>query len=244
MYGLSLSSGGIRGIAFLPFLEFLQNYSFNAYGGTSIGSFFASYLAFEKEIREIKKKLKQVSIAKLFHLRKPFLNLDYLLNFAFSNEKLREARKDLIIVASLVKEELKPYYFTSFEHGKNFRVKQALKASMAVPFLVGPYKIKNKAFVDGALVEPFPLFKFKETKIKKLLILDVNTSSKDHFSLHYSFISFLSSLLMKQFKKRSKIKTLWVRIYFPKTKLNFLSYYKVGLKALKENKKKIEKFLD
>lgn len=156
--GLALSGGGARGFAHLGIIKALNE--FNIYpdivSGTSAGSIAGAFYCAgysPDEILEIFKQKKLRNLTKLHIPKNGILSLDNL--------------------RILLKEYIKPQYFedlkipliiciTNLNEGKaEYKNKGPLhimvQASSAIPIVFSPVKINNTYYVDGGLIDNFPV---------------------------------------------------------------------------------------
>lgn len=156
--GLVLSGGGVRGFAHLGLLKYLDELGIkiDAVSGVSagaiVGALYASGMP-PDDILAVMKKNKYFSFSD-FSVRKEGL---------FSMQPLLKALQKLIPEDSFEKLSLKLFItatdFTSntsvvFSKGKLFN---AVIASASVPVLFEPVKMDSKLFVDGGLLNNFPV---------------------------------------------------------------------------------------
>lgn len=156
--GVVLSGGGVRGFAHLGLLKYLDELGVKIHAlsgvsaGAIVGALYASGMSPE-DILAAMKKNKYFSFSD-FSIRKEGL---------FSMQPLLKALQKLIPEDSFEKLKIKLFItatdFTNntsviFSKGKLFN---AVIASASVPVLFEPLKMDNKFFVDGGLLNNFPV---------------------------------------------------------------------------------------
>lgn len=175
--GLCLSGGGMRGFELLGALSFLEKVGcfrerFAAYGGASIGAIITVALS-----------MKGMTVSRLFdtmldarytfdfvHFREFESKLgldsgkavDELLNRIFEGDEeltLAEFERKhgvTVVVAAVDVLSRRVEYLRAETHG-GMKVVTALRASAAIPFLITPVEWEDRLFVDGGLVDNFPV---------------------------------------------------------------------------------------
>ena len=156
--GLVLSGGGIRGIAHLGVLQALSEagIKFNMMSGTSAGAIVSALFAQGLEPRKILEVFMQTHIYK--YIRPAFqsyglisldkmraLFLEYIPHDSF------EALNIPIVITTTNFSESKLSYFKSGE------LINVILASSSIPFFFKPIKIDGKIYVDGGLLNNFPV---------------------------------------------------------------------------------------
>lgn len=176
--GLVLSGGGTRGVAHLGVLSELEkaDIKVDAIAGCSIGSIVGAFYAAGKTIKEILDFTINSKIYKLVNLSVSTLGISKTL-------KMQKVIMDFIGVTTF--EELKiPLYITALNISKGKEIVfskgdlwTAIRASISVPGLFAPIKIKNDYYIDGAVAHQHPFSAFPK-KINKYIIVNVSPYSK------------------------------------------------------------------
>jgi NTE family protein len=156
--GLVLSGGGARGIAHLGVLEALEEFGvrLDAIAGTSSGAIVAALYAAGNRPRQIKAMLKENSYFGFSRIR---LNQGGI----FSMEGLKDLLQSHIGPGSF--EELPGKIFvvaTNITEGRTAifssgSLLEPILASAAVPFLFEPVIYQDKEWVDGGILNNFPV---------------------------------------------------------------------------------------
>jgi NTE family protein len=179
---ICLSGGGVKGFAFIGAIDYLENQkiinisSIENWVGTSAGALIGFLLSIGYTIDEVREFIINFNFKKLEP--EPDIN-DILCNFGINNGK-----KFMFIIQELLYNKLdikditfKQHYEitkknliiigTNFSKGNetvfntlnnpNMSVLTALRISMAVPLIFTPILYESEYYVDGALVNNFPI---------------------------------------------------------------------------------------
>lgn len=193
---LVLGGGGSKGVAHLGAIDALIHLGlFNGihtYAGTSIGACTLALINFGYTPLEVKKLLVRIGI-KNFRNN----NAHPIKDFGMDNgervlmivEKLmlgkglssdttfkdlyKKTKKKLYITGACLNDK-QAYYF-SVDSYPNMKVITAIRITMSVPLLWTPVKFENKLFVDGGLIDNFPINMFTNNKSSKVLGIHLNT---------------------------------------------------------------------
>lgn len=152
--GLAIGSGGAKGMAALGVCKALEEngVSFDAFGGTSIGSILGGLLADNHTIDEIFSFIKQFDVTNpttLVMMKLRGETAEKLLNKVMGGQTFENLKKPCFAVACDVNtgEEI------VLEGGL---VARAMAASSAIPPLFRPVAINNRKLIDGAFVNALP----------------------------------------------------------------------------------------
>lgn len=190
--------GGIKGLAYVGVMRFLEErgFQFQFVGGTSIGALFSSLIATgynSYEIEDLIKNFdlniltpqkKEKKIAKIIsgfkekglYSIKPFEeyleNLFLLKNKTiFRDVKLGNNYLLKVIVTDLknrkkiiLPDDLKQYGYSP----DGFKIAKAVAMSASLPLVFTPYTIGENTFVDGGVVNNFPITLFSQSLIPTL----------------------------------------------------------------------------
>ncbi|MFA5050916.1 MAG: patatin-like phospholipase family protein [Patescibacteria group bacterium] len=156
-----LSGGGARGLAHLGFLKVLEKEGIrpDAIIGVSMGAFIGGLYADGmsiKEMEEIVKKISKFQKVLLFTSRPNKTGL-------IQGEQIGKYMANIIGKKRI--ENLKiPFYAVATDLNKGTDVVinkgslvEAILASMAIPALISPVKLKNKILIDGRISNPLPI---------------------------------------------------------------------------------------
>ena len=179
---LCFSGGGIKGISFIGALErliekkliYLNN--INLFVGTSVGSMIAFLLCLDIDIQEIKdfvltfnfsKLTGEIDCLNLFEqyginngeriklIFIKFLEIKYNIKDATFEELYKLTNKKLIIIGTNISKSCEKIF--SVDLTPTFSVINAIRISISIPIVFTPVTIDNDVFVDGALVNNFPI---------------------------------------------------------------------------------------
>jgi NTE family protein len=159
--GIALSGGGARGLAHIGVLEVLENegIQISAVSGTSMGSVIGGLYCSGIQISEILKFM-ETNVWKRYVISSamtipnlPYLNslsADRILNRFFSEKTFNDCKKPFCAVAVDIVSRKKVF----ITHGK---LKEAIKASIAIPGIFEPFVKDGLVLVDGGVIEPLPI---------------------------------------------------------------------------------------
>lgn len=194
--GLSLGSGGARGLAHIVILEAFDELGIkpNIISGTSIGAIIGAVYASGKTAIEIKESF----ISKILNKSGRFIDflnksrifraidlvdLELRSGGFIKGEKFLKLLSEEIGVNKFADLQI-PLKITTtnfltkeqsiFDEGK---LLPALKASYSLPGLLAPVKINNNIFVDGGMVNPLP-WDIIENDCDIIVAIDVLSNSK------------------------------------------------------------------
>lgn len=155
--GLVLSGGGTRGLSHIGALKILQTLGikFDYVAGCSIGAIIGAFYAAGKSTQEMEDFVLQKNVYKLFNLSLSPLGIDKTTNLEKAIEafikvkKFEELKVPLFINATNITQGQE----VVFRSGDLF---SAIRASIAVPGVFAPAKIKSDFFVDGGVLNQNP----------------------------------------------------------------------------------------
>ena len=191
---LVLGSGGVSGIAFLGALKELQQQNYldlskiECYCGCSIGSFISYLLIIGYTIDDIITLATKMDFKDFLDIKAEDA-ISFFHNYGFDNGKrlrnilekiaTRNGRnpldkdltlKDLynrtgkrFIITVVCLDNRKPVYL-DYKKYPDLNVIDSLRASMAIPFLFQPVKLKDKYYIDGGVIKSFPIEIFHKHK--------------------------------------------------------------------------------
>lgn len=179
---LCFSSGGIQGLSFVGCLKYLQDhkyidiYNINIFVGTSFGAIIAFLLSINYTIDEL------ILITETYNFKSLESELD--IDCIFNNFGINNGEKIIIFFNKLLEDKLnitdvtfdKLYEITkkkliivgtnftnccekifSYENTPDISVILALRISISIPLIFTPVLLNDNYYVDGALVNNFPL---------------------------------------------------------------------------------------
>jgi len=156
--GIALSGGGSKGIAHAGALQFLNEQGIypSIMSGTSAGAIVTALYAFGKTPKEILSFFQSIYFFKWNHftLRKPGIvdtaAFKIYFDLVFENAKIGDLKIPVKIAATdMVRGKLKVF-------GDNVSITDAILASSSFPGVLAPYKINNKLYSDGGILNHFP----------------------------------------------------------------------------------------
>lgn len=156
--GLTLSGGGMRGIAHIAVLKALEEYDLKPQiiSGTSAGSIVAAFYAFGKtpdEMMEIVKETTFFSRSYLKLSKNGIFSSSFILKL-FTDHFPEDDFKILKIPVYVAATEMTHGIVDFFSEGPLF---QPLLASSSVPFVLPPVRIGEKIYVDGGVLDNLPI---------------------------------------------------------------------------------------
>jgi NTE family protein len=157
---LVLGGGGARGVTHIGVIEVLEEmgYTIESVSGTSIGSIVGGVYAAGK-LDEYKAWLLSLNSFDVAKLLDPTLSINGVIKGEKIMSRVREIVEDVQI------ENLPISYTavaTDIKHGKEVWFQKgslvdAMRASMAIPNIFVPFKVDNRLYVDGGIVNPVPV---------------------------------------------------------------------------------------
>lgn len=174
---LVLSSGGARGMAHIGVIESLlaNGYEITSISGSSIGSVVGVFYAAGKldEYREWLLKLDRIDVFNL-------IDFTFSVQGFVKGEKVFKSLEsilpdmnieDLRIPFSALATDIEAKKEVVFDKGSIY---QAMKASVAIPTVIKPVRIKGRNYIDGGVTNPIPINHVKRTKGDILVVSNVN----------------------------------------------------------------------
>jgi len=248
--GMALGSGAVRGYALVPIIKRIQeeDIEIKAVSGSSVGALVGAYYALYKEIDSLlenAKKMKRKDWLKLVDPNKPNISLikgekikNFLKHQYYGDATFEETQIPLVVCATDPIKRKSVY----IEKGK---IIDAVMASISIPGIFPPYKIKEQLYIDGGVLNPVPVKPLKDMKIKKIVGVNlmgyINQNPDKEMDLITTLLN-TSYIMMEQIAQREESKQIF--ILDPKFKpdppnmLNFYKWndkYKIGEKVI--NKK-------
>jgi len=171
---LVLGSGGARGYAHIGVIEILEKSGIKPdfIVGTSAGSIVGSIYASGKsaqDLKDIALNLKAHDVRDLTLDLKGFFigkKVENYINENVNNMQLQDLKIPMYVVATELKEGRK----TVFNYGNTG---QAVRASISIPSMFVPTKIRNEEFVDGGLVSPVPVETARDLGADIIIAVDI-----------------------------------------------------------------------
>ena len=230
---LVLSGGGVSGISHLGAIKYLEEnnlINIDTYICSSVGSLIGSLLAVGYKAPELYDFIYNFNMSVLRNIDISNLIFKYgldnghnliilikkLLNYKTGNENItfkelyEKYNKKLIITASCLNDN-KIYYF-NYENEPNLSIYMAVRMSISIPFIFTNIQYKNKLFVDGGLMNNYPIKITKNIDRTIGIYLD-NSSKYDNINNIESYIMSIFNCLFKPInKKKYKYNTIFVNM--------------------------------
>lgn len=198
--GLALGGGGARGCAHIGVIKALReaDIPIDFVAGTSIGAFIGGVFAKGKieELEKILKKIRWQDVVKYFDPVIPKRGL-------FEGKKVVKLLEKIITEPDFKNTHIPCVAIaTDLLSGKEIHLKtgnmiNAIRASVAIPGIITPGKIKRRLMVDGGVVNPLPVNVVRDMGADIVIAVDLN----------HSFIS-EKRYANKQYEKSKLIKWL------------------------------------
>jgi len=249
---IALSGGSVRGLAHIGFLEVLEENDIKVdyIVGTSMGALVGGIYAAGK-LKELKKKILKLSKSRI-------------LSLLLSN-KIRKGNTDIKEIEKFIEplikgkrmKTLEPKFTaiaTDLKTGKEAYLEEGsllknISASISIPGIFQPVKIKNMLLVDGGVIDPLPKEYAKE-KAKKVIAVNAMPTKVnykkggDTFDILSETMGIMTNKLIGLGKKKSndhlfvQIKTRGIDSFDFKSASRVIN---LGRKAAKKHIKKITK---
>jgi NTE family protein len=177
--GLALGSGASRGWAHIGVLEALEEAGIpiDVIGGCSIGSYVGALYACGAlaSLKEFVLRMDGKKVFSYFDVifpRSGLLNGTKRLKELFSIHTRVESFSELRIPVLMVATDLESGGKLVLKSG---RLLPALRATMSIPGLFAPSRVKNRWLVDGGLVDPVPVGVVRATEVDIVIAVDLNS---------------------------------------------------------------------
>jgi len=181
---LVLSGGGIKGISFVGAIKILNLYgildTIDTYVGCSAGAIISLFLSIGYQHYELYQLFTKINFfdyqeinVENFLTKKGMDSGNKLMRLfeAITKRKgvsfettfidlYQKTSKELIIGGSNITTNRVRYF--SYKNTPNVSVLQALRISISYPFIFEPVEFENHIYIDGALLDPFPIKYFGE----------------------------------------------------------------------------------
>jgi len=181
---LVMAGGGIKGFVFIGVIKYLEEINvlknINTFIGTSIGGYYSILLSIGYTYNEIYSFVKSFdfTMSTSFDITNFFQNysVDNCDNFVFVFKKLvekkninyditlldlyKKTKKKIVLVATCL--NTKKAEYISFETYPEMPLYIAMRMTTCVPLLFPPIKYNDKLYLDGGLLDNFPIDYVKE----------------------------------------------------------------------------------
>ncbi len=180
--GLALGAGGFRGLAHIGVLKVLEenNIKISYISGTSIGGLISAYYSVFADTKKLEEEIHTWPIDNLYK----FIDLSWTGGMVagnkfnnFLNEQFGKLRfSDTQIPLQIMTSNLIDGQGVVLSSGK---LSEAIRATVSIPLMFRPHKIKGKLLVDGGLSSPVPIKLIKEMGAD--ILIGVNLYHKNEF---------------------------------------------------------------
>jgi len=184
LVGLALGSGAALGFSHIGVIKVLEREKIpiDFVSGSSMGALVASFYAIGKTSMEMEEIAAAMTPAKLAALA----DIDFLpmkglikgrrltryLARELKGMTFEEALIPLIIVGANINDRR----VRSIRSGP---IVDALRASIAIPGIIRPYKIDGEMLIDGGILDPLPIRPLQEAGVDKIIAVDVLPTPAD-----------------------------------------------------------------
>ncbi len=223
-FSLALGSGAARGLAHIGVINKLveNGIKIEAVAGTSMGAVIGAFFAAGK-LKEAEEYYRNMKITDVIFNFDPIFPSSGLINGKKVMQMLRDVIGDIYVFDTDI-----PFYpvATELDTGESVvlqdcRLWEAVRASISIPGLFKPFKIKDKYYIDGGLTNPVPVNVLKERhKKSKVIAVNLNLKPTDY---------------KRAWIKKADEETGYLLEKFPKLKRVFR---KIGLNGIRNKKEK------
>jgi len=184
--GLALGSGGARGLAHIGVIKELlkNNIKIDFIAGSSMGALVGAYYALGGDMNKLEEIALSFNKTKLFKKivdlswsRKSLIKgakVSHFIEELLGDKKFSETKIPLKIIAT----ELGSGDEAVLDQGK---ISDAVRASISVPGIFPPIKVKEKYLLDGGLVNPTPVDVLEKMGATKIIAVDFYINNKQEF---------------------------------------------------------------
>jgi len=205
---LSLSGGGIKGIAHLGGIKALEDDGIEIVGiaGSSAGAIIAALygagysceelkeIMYEHNFDQFKDSFSLIRLARSYGLYQGNNVLKWIRSKLASRgiRSFKDLNKDVYIIASNVNYKRSEVFST--RDTPNVSVAEAVRMSMSIPIVYVPYCYKSNFYVDGAVINNLPLRIFNHSRLPSLGFMLVEEVGNRAEKIN-SFIDYLSAIM-------------------------------------------------
>ncbi len=223
---LILGGGGVKGFVFVGIIKYLEELNIlkniHTYVGTSIGSLFVALLIMGYSADEMYKIIKAFDLTKITNINiSSFLHnyaIDDCENINNLYKKLLETKKfdPEITMIEFYKKTKKKFVSTSvcittkqleymsYENFPDLPVYLAIRMSTCIPIVFSPVKFNNKMYIDGGLIENFPIHYVSDDKLNEVIGINIFTDFADEIQIDniITYITNIFDLIMMLMTKK------------------------------------------
>ncbi len=177
--GLALGGGGAKGYSHIGIIKSLRNsgIDIDIITGTSIGAFIGAVYA-GGQLDELEKFVNKITFGKLPKILSPAFSRLGLLSGDYAKKLLDEFLdveniEDLSIPLGVIATDINNGECVNFTSGS---IKDAIRASIAIPGLITPVLIGDRFLVDGGATEPVPVEAARDMGADVVIAVDLITN--------------------------------------------------------------------
>ncbi|MBI2136436.1 patatin-like phospholipase family protein [Candidatus Woesearchaeota archaeon] len=193
--GLALGGGTVRGLAFIGILKVLEKegIKLDYLAGTSAGAVIAAAYAAGNSVHDLERIAYSTKWHDLLDFTKPkkgFIEgkkIERYLNHVFKRKTFEQLNIPLTIIATEVDYGTKAVFYTG-------SVTKAVRASISLPAIFKPYRIGNKEYMDGSLIDPVPVDILKEMGADIIIAVDLTVDIAESYVSSYKTSNFVEKL--------------------------------------------------
>ncbi len=181
--GLVLGSGGARGLAHIGVIKILEenHISIDYIVGSSIGAFIGAAYASTKDIEKIETAFMATDWKRILKFSSDFapfsgglIKGEHIKNFAKNSLDISKTFNDLKIPFKAIATNIETGQAEILESGDLI---DAIRASVSLPGIFKPVKIKDKILIDGGLSNPVPSDIVKQMGADVIIAVDLDIKS-------------------------------------------------------------------
>ncbi len=181
--GLVLGSGGARGLAHIGIIKVLEknNIPIDYLVGSSIGAFIGAAYASTKDIKMIESIFMATDWRRILKFSSDFapfsgglIKGEHIKNFAKNNLNISNSFDNLKIPFIAIATDIKTGQAEILKSGNLI---ESIRASVSLPGIFKPVKIKNKILIDGGLSNPVPTDIAKQMGADIIIAVDLDAKS-------------------------------------------------------------------
>ena len=208
-FSVALGSGGARGLAHIGILTTLKKYGLDikAISGTSMGAVIGAFFAADK-IEEAEEYYRGMKVSDVIFNFDPIFPKSGLINGKKVMQMLRDVIGDIYVFDTKI-----PFYpvATDLDSGEpvvlqDCKLWEAIRASISIPGLFKPFKIKNRYYIDGGITNPVPVDVLKKRhKDTKTIAVNLNLKPTDYKRAWIKETDNETGFLLSKFPKLQKL---------------------------------------
>ncbi|UFX83004.1 patatin-like phospholipase family protein [Candidatus Absconditicoccus praedator] len=253
-FSLVLGGGAARGLAHIGVIKYLEekNILIDEVIGTSMGSIVGACYAFGYNSRQMEEIIENTSFLKMIDFfdnegvikgKKMLNKLDEL----FGDKKISDCSKKLKIIGTNLHNGEKKVF-------KKEQIKDAIRASIALPGIIAPYKINGIKYIDGGVISNLAV---EESENKNIIAVSIirniekeytSENNKGFFGLKRGsttkILQKTIQIMIRENEKNSLEKSSNKNIFYIRPEFNNFNYYdfwkykeiiQIGYNYAKEN---------